>query len=202
MNRMAETRPESTSTDTASQLGPDALEAVFQREHERMFRAAYRVTGNSEDAEDVLQTVFLRLLRQDAWPQVNTDQELGHYLHRSAVNAALDVLRARKRRKVIPLETARRVNMPDASPTSSETGMAGQEMREQLRSALSEMSPRAAEMFSLRYFEGFGNNEIAGIFGTSQSVVGVTLHRTRDKLRTMMGEASPANTSETAGETK
>ena len=201
MNRMAETRTNEPGADQAARPSTDALETVFQREHERMFRAAYRVTGSTEDAEDVLQTVFLRLLRQDAWPQVKSDEEMGHYLHRSAVNASLDVLRARKRRKVIPLEAARRVNTPDASPTG-EASMAGQEMRAKLRSALSEMSPRAAEMFALRYFEGFGNNEIAGIFGTSQSAVGVTLHRTRDKLRTMMGEASPANTLESAGETK
>ena len=45
------------------------------------------------------------------------------------------------------------------------------------------MSAKAAEIFVLRYFEGYGNNEIAGMLGTSRSTVNVILHRTRERLR-------------------
>ena len=41
----------------------EGIENIFRTHHDRVFRAAYRVTGNTSDAEDVLQTVFLRLLR-------------------------------------------------------------------------------------------------------------------------------------------
>ena len=44
----------------------DNLERVFRESHAAVFRAAYRVTGNASDAEDALQTVFLRLLKRDA----------------------------------------------------------------------------------------------------------------------------------------
>ena len=56
------------------------------------------------------------------------------------------------------------------------------------------LSPRAAEIFTLRYFEGLGNQEIARLVGSSQGVVAVLLHRTRYRLRkeitSLMGEAS------------
>src|SRR5262245_2071476 len=47
-------------------IGPVGLETVFRRHHEAVFRAAYRITGDAMDAEDVLQTVFTRLLRREA----------------------------------------------------------------------------------------------------------------------------------------
>jgi RNA polymerase sigma-70 factor (ECF subfamily) len=56
-------------------------------------------------------------------------------------------------------------------------------VREQLRRALALLTPRTAEIFALRYFEGYGNKEIAKMLGTSQSVVAVVLHRAKRALR-------------------
>ena len=67
------------------------LEELFLAHKDRVFRAAYRVTGSASDAEDVLQTVFLRLMRHTPGAEISNP---GSYLHRSAVNAALDLLRA------------------------------------------------------------------------------------------------------------
>ncbi len=61
------------------------LEQIFLEHKDLVYRAAYRVTGNSSDAEDVLQTVFLRLVRQEKFPEISN---LPGYLHRSAVNAS------------------------------------------------------------------------------------------------------------------
>src|SRR5258708_38477616 len=77
-----------------------ALERIFTEHKDLVFRAAYRVTGNAGDAEDVLQVVFLRLLRQERPPEIT---HMRAYLHRAAVNAALDLIRLRKAAK-IPLE--------------------------------------------------------------------------------------------------
>ena len=67
-----------------------------------VFRAAYRVTGNAGDAEDVMQTVFLRMMKRDqaAEPVGN----MTSFLHRAAVNAALDLVRSRQNVRNIPLE--------------------------------------------------------------------------------------------------
>jgi RNA polymerase sigma-70 factor (ECF subfamily) len=160
------------------------LRAAFESHHARMFRAAWRVTGSGDDAEDALQGVFLNLLRRGSWPDVE-EQALGPYLHRAAVNAALDILRSRGRRQVIPLEVASRTPAPGRN--AAERGEDA-DLRGHLRRGLSELSPRAAEIFTLRYVEGFGNQEIADLVGASESAVGVSLHRSRERLRRLLAD--------------
>ena len=67
-------------------------------------------------------------------------------------------------------------------------GKIGKELGDALRLAISELSPRAAEMFTLRYLEDLGNREIAALMGTSQAVVAVTLHNARTRLRKRLSE--------------
>src|SRR5881227_49836 len=71
-----------TALDFETEAG--SLEEMFQRNHDRVFRTAYRVTGNAADAEDVLQTVFLRLLRREQSSGVLEKAE--SYLRRAAIN--------------------------------------------------------------------------------------------------------------------
>ena len=73
----------------------NSLEGLFQSHHDRVFRTAYRVTGSAADAEDVLQTVFLRVARgQESAAAAENPQA---YFARAAINASLDLLRGRKR---------------------------------------------------------------------------------------------------------
>jgi RNA polymerase sigma-70 factor (ECF subfamily) len=155
-------------------------ERVFRDHASAVLRAAYRVTGNLEDAEDVLQTVFLRLVRREGGlaPGAGT----AGYLHRAAVNAALDVVRSRRSARATPLETIAGL-LPDSSRPGPEEMRDAGEIRAQVREALSQVSPKAAEIFVLRYFEGYDNHEIARLVGTSRGTVGVTLHRTRQRVR-------------------
>ena len=156
----------------------DQLSQLFADHHRRVLIAAYRVTGSMADAEDVAQTVFLRLGRGEGIPLKNA----GSYLYRAAVNGALDLLRRRKIAAAEPIEAAEgiaetsRTAAPDAELSRAE--LAGV-----LRQAISELPPRAAEMFTLRYIEELGNREIATLMGTSSAVVAVTLHQTRSKLK-------------------
>jgi RNA polymerase sigma-70 factor (ECF subfamily) len=66
----------------------EGLSQLFGEHHKRVLRAAYRITGNMADAEDVAQIVFLRLASANG-PVTNA----GSYLHRAAINGALDLLR-------------------------------------------------------------------------------------------------------------
>ena len=151
-----------------------------QAHHARVFRAAYRITGNSSDAEDVLQTVFLRLLRQD-WSAGRVESMEG-YLHRAAVNAALDIVRARRDDRKVPLEDVTPV-LGDDARLQPDRRQAGGELRSLLRDALARLAPKAAEIFALRYFEGYGNAEIAEMLGATAANIAVTLHRTRGELQ-------------------
>jgi RNA polymerase sigma-70 factor (ECF subfamily) len=156
---------------------PPWLEQSFRDHHQAVFRSAHRITGNPTDAEDVLQTVFVRLLRRADPPPGDA---LGAYLHTAAVHAALDVMRARRRAGWVPLEDAR---WSGDSVSDAERDDAGRRLRRGLREALARLSPRAAAAFALRYFEGHSNQQIATAIGTSPAVVAVLLHRTRARLR-------------------
>jgi RNA polymerase sigma-70 factor (ECF subfamily) len=98
------------------------------------------------------------------------------------VNAALDVLRSRQRAGWVPLESEG-PHEPVAGADDPEAEQGRRDLRRHLRLALSRLSPRAAEAFALRYFEGLPNHEIATLLGVSQGVVAVLLHRTRARLR-------------------
>lgn len=166
------TRPE---RDVAAD---SSLAALFTQHHERVFRVARRITGNASDAEDVLQTVFLRIMRRDE-PPLRAD-DAANYLHRAATNASLDLLRRRKAARSEPIEDAERFRDHEPNPEAAHVGA---EIRDKVRAALAELNPRAAEIFVMRYFDGYGNREIARLLNTSWSTIAVTLHRTRAKLQ-------------------
>jgi RNA polymerase sigma-70 factor (ECF subfamily) len=167
------------------------LEEIFVAHHGRVFRAAYRITGSATDAEDVLQTVFLRLLRP-GWAAEGVGN-LAAYLHRAAVNAALDVVRARKESKSIPLEEVA-PRLQQDSRLQPDRRQDARELRAFLREAIARLTGKAAEIFVLRHIEGCSNPEIAGMLGISENDVAVTLHRSRSRLqeeiRSFWGETS------------
>lgn len=164
--------------ETPGPAAPD-LEQVFRDHYGQVYRAAYRITGNPADAEDVLQTVFLRLTRRGAETRVDT---MGSYLHRAAVNAALDLMRSRHHARGLPLEDAEpeALESPGASPEREQSSA---ELREWLRRTVARFGPQAAEIFALRFFEEIENIEIARMLGTSQSAVAVTVHRIRERIQ-------------------
>jgi RNA polymerase sigma factor (sigma-70 family) len=155
------------------------LEEVFRAHQTCVLKAAYRITGSMADAEDVAQSVFLRLARGDIDP--SRIAHLRSFLHMSAVNAALDLIRARGHREIVPVEAADALQSD--SSLSPERSHSSTEIKNWLRRELAKLSPRAAEMFSLRYIEGLDNPEIARMMNTSQAVVAVTLHRARARLK-------------------
>jgi len=165
--------------------GAGELESLFREHHERVFRAAYRITGSVTDAEDVLQTVFLRLASNAETPDLANP---GGYLHRAAVNAALDLIRGRTRARLVSfdsVESAGEWKNPNSGPEEEHDD---RELRALLRHAVAKLGERAATVFALRYFEGYDNSQIAELLGTSPTVVGVTLHRARTRLRREIGK--------------
>jgi len=157
------------------------LEELFRVHGRDVFKTAFRVTGSESDAEDVVQTVFLRLLANRHAGRVRRD-EAGAYLRRAATNAALDALRRRKTRAAVPLDDAPPDTLADAAP-SAERQAGGAGLRRALRDGLARLNPRAAEAFVMRHLEGLTNGEVAEVLGTSAPVVAVTLHRARRSLQ-------------------
>lgn len=159
-----------------------SLERVFMEHKERVFRAAYRVTGSASDSEDVVQSVFLKLARRELGDIGDDIQNIGGYLHRAAVNSALDMIRMRRDAQNMPLEDAE-ISRPLELSSRGEGEYSSLELRRWLRQAVGKLGTRSAEMFVLRYIEGRDNSEIAKMLKTTRATVAVTLHRTRSLLK-------------------
>jgi RNA polymerase sigma-70 factor, ECF subfamily len=165
----------------------EALEQEFEqifREHYRMaYRTAYGVTGNAQDAEDVVQTIFLRLLRREFPPDLKKNPKA--YLYRAAVNLSLNTIRDRKRRPTIgDAEQLSALPQPD-SP---------EDTHKRLYEAVSDLSPESANILILRYVHDYSDAEIAKLLGTTRGTIAVSLYRSRARLRKMM-RVSPGGAS-------
>jgi RNA polymerase sigma-70 factor (ECF subfamily) len=166
--------------------GPSGdFEQLFQSHYSLIVGTAYRVTGRSEDAEDVLQTVFMRLLKR--WDRIDLSDNPVAYLRRAAVNASLDLLRARKRAASVPIDDMV-FELEETSEAGPERRRHDAEMRRQLREAVALLSEKSARVFTLRYLEEYDNKEIAKMLGMSQTAVAVVLHRARHKIQEQLGE--------------
>ena len=163
---------------------PGELEKLFRAHHSRVFRTAHRITGSAADAEDVLQTVFLRLVKGQQ--DYDLSQNAEAYLARAAINASLDLLRSRTRARSVGLDEVN-ADALASRMKNPEVEHADRELQTLVRQAVSRLGRTAGEMFVLRYYEGLDNKEIAGILKTSPLVVGVVLHRARTKLRKEIG---------------
>jgi RNA polymerase sigma-70 factor (ECF subfamily) len=161
------------------------LETLFRAHHDRVFRTAHRITGSPADAEDVLQTVFLRLVKGKETYDLSGNAEA--YLSRAAINASLDLMRSRGRAKSVGLGDVDTESL-ESRFQSPEAEHADRELQTLIRVGVASLGKTAGEMFVLRYYEGYDNQEIAKLLDTSQMVVGVVLHRARTRLRKEIGQ--------------
>ena len=144
---------------------------LYERNYEAVFRAALRVTGNPADAEDVLQTVFLRVMSQGG--ELEEIALPAAYFRRAAVNAAVDVLRRRELRA----ESLYDHQAPHAAVQPPLL------LKERLRRALATLDRDDASLFLLRHVEGLSIEELAGMFEIEKNNVTVKLHRIRVRLQ-------------------
>jgi len=147
---------------------------LYERHYEAVFRAALRVTGNPADAEDVLQTVFLRVLARSG--DVEEVAQPAAYFRRAAVNAAVDVLRRRELRA----DSVYDDSAPHAAVQSPFL------LKERLRRAIAALDSEDASLFLLRHVEGLSIEELSGLFEIQKNNVTVRLHRIRHRLQAEM----------------
>ena len=147
---------------------------LYERHYEGVFRAALRVTGNPADAEDVLQTVFLRVLARGE--NVEDVELRAAYFRRAAVNAAVDVLRRREFRAESVYDN--RTPHAVAEPAFL--------LKERLRRAVAALDSEDATLFLLRHVEGLSLEELSAMFQIEKNNVAVKLHRIRQRLQAEM----------------
>lgn len=150
-----------------------AFAELYEQHSEAVFRAALRVTGNPADAEDVLQTVFVRVL--SAGGDVEDVRQPAAYFRRAAVNASVDLLRRRE------LQAASLVH--DQTLGTVQPSFL---LKEQLRRALAALDRDDASLFLLRHVEGLSIEELAVMFELEKNNVTVRLHRIKQRLQAEM----------------
>jgi RNA polymerase sigma-70 factor (ECF subfamily) len=142
------------------------------------------VTGNRQDAEDVLQSIFLKLLQRE-FPSALMKSPRA-YLYRAAVNLALNTVRSRKHKNI-----AGNVELLEAPErVSADGGNLNDEMRRNLLHAISRFKPRVVEVLVLRYEHNYSDAEIAKMLGKSRGTIAVTLNRARACLKKRLSASS------------
>ena len=164
---------------------PEEYEELFREHYQLLYRTAYGITGSRHDAEDVLQSIFVKLLQNGLSPDLR--RHPARYLHRAAVNLSLNVIRTRKRRRLVngvehleiavdPVDERSRAHDSDAC-------------HEQLMDAIARLKPRAIEILLLHYKHGYSDAHIAKLLGTSRGTIAVTLYRIRARLKRFLRSA-------------
>lgn len=152
------------------------LERIFDRHYELIYRTAYSVTGSAADAEDIVQTIFVRLLNRELPPDLSTTPE--RYLYRAAFNLSLNTIRDKKREVL--------TDDMEIFDTSYDTGDPSAEdlaLDRALREAIAMLHPAAAQAVILRYVHDYSLADIARMLGTTRSTVAVSLFRSRSRLK-------------------
>jgi RNA polymerase sigma-70 factor (ECF subfamily) len=165
----------------ARQGDGDAFRELVERHSHRAFQLAFRMTGNEQDAEDVVQESFLRAYRQLG--RFEARANFGTWLHRIVANCAVDLLRTRQAKQ-------RRLSDPidDAEPLPSGTPGPGRlaessEVRARVESAIAGLSPLERAAFALRHHEGRSIDEIGRTLGLGTSASKHAVFRAVKKLR-------------------
>ena len=150
------------------------FDTFFEEEHERLFKALYFVTGNRQDAEELMQDAFLRLWER--WEEINRIQDPTAYLFRVALNG----FRMRRRRAAVAIRKLtpapeRRDEFLDA------------EMRADVRQLLLEVKPRQRAALLLVDLLGYPAERAARILRVRPSTVRALATKGRQALRSMEG---------------
>jgi RNA polymerase sigma-70 factor (ECF subfamily) len=148
---------------------PPSIHELYEQHADAVYRSALRVTGNDADAEDAMQTVFLRMINHAGAELTHAPE---HYLRRAATNAAIDILRKKQTQRETPLEYG-----PERTTPAKDALL-----KESIRRALAKLDPEDAQLFTLRNLDGFSYEELAEMFGIERGTVASRLHRIRQDL--------------------
>lgn len=153
-----------------------AFEALFLRHYERIYGVLFRLLGDRADAEDLAQTVFLKLYRAPQRVRVADDEtNVVGWLYRVAVNDGYNALRSRKRRRTWQ-ERLSQLWPSEQPPADPARLVERQETQARVRQVLADMKPREAKLLLLRQ-AGLSYRELAAVLRVAPGSVGSLLTR-------------------------
>lgn len=173
---------EAAAIDRAKAGDRDAFRHLVERHSRAVFRLAYRMTGNEQDAEDVVQETFLRAFKQ--LERFDHRAQFATWLHRIASNLSIDLLRSRKRyadrgddENPDPMAL-----LPASDPGPDRLAVSGQ-LRNTVTAALEALSAQERTAFVLRHYEGLPVEQIGQALGIGENAAKNSIFRAVQKLR-------------------
>jgi RNA polymerase sigma-70 factor (ECF subfamily) len=168
-------------------LGVDDMsgfDEIYQKHHRRVYSICLRMTGNTAEAEDLTQDVFLQLHRK--LQSFRGDAAFTTWLHRLTVNHVLMHFRKRRVRSEITTDDG---EMPDQIDPDSDNPLTAPHVdRIALKTAIDKLPPGYRKVFLLHDVEGFEHEEIATILSCSSGTSKSQLHKARLKLRKLLAQ--------------
>jgi len=174
------------AVERAQRGDSDAFRVLVERHSRPLYRLAYRLTGDSHSAEDVVQETLFRAYKQIK--RFDGRAAFGTWIHRIGVNCALDVVRSRQRRReAAPAATSEEEDfqlssLPAAGPSPERTAQSTQ-IRELLQKAMADLSDMERCAFTLRHHDGLGIEEISQALGVQPNAAKHSIFRALRKLR-------------------
>ena len=162
----------------------DAFEELYRQHARRLFSLVFRMTGSAEDAEDLLQEVFLQAHRKLAG--FRGESTLGTWLYRLTMNQCLDHLRGRLAKMDRSTES---LDVEDAfEPAAHLPIVPAAVTRVDLERAIAALPEGYRAAFLLHDVEGFEHREVAKILGVAEGTSKSQVHKARMKLRAMLSQ--------------
>jgi RNA polymerase sigma factor (sigma-70 family) len=167
---------------------PPSWEEIVRQHSARVFRLAYRLTGNKHDAEDLTQDVFLRVFRSLSSYSPGTFEG---WLHRITTNLFLDGARRRQRIRFDALsdESAERLHSREPNPAQT---VDDRSLDADVQAALNALAPEYRAAVVLCDIEGLTYEEIAATLGVKLGTIRSRIHRGRAQLREALEHRRPA----------
>jgi RNA polymerase sigma-70 factor (ECF subfamily) len=155
--------------------GESSFEDVYDRHYQNVFRTAYHLMKNRDDAKDITQEVFVRFIQSRK--TIRNHDGIKSWLHRVTVNCAIDLIK--KRGKKLPNTE----ESGQSKPRTPEEGCLQKETHYLLLRELDHLPEKQKQALILRFFEGCSISEIAKFVGLTNGSTRVTITRALLKLR-------------------
>ncbi|MFJ2754244.1 RNA polymerase sigma factor SigE [Nocardioides sp. NPDC087217] len=177
---------EPTQTPT-QEPGVPTWDEIVEKHSDRVYRLAYRLTGNRHDAEDLTQEVFVRVFRSLDTYSPGTFEG---WLHRITTNLFLDQARRKQRIRFDALSDERASRLTSSGPTP-DVAYTDQRFDDDIERALATLPPDFRAAVVLCDVEGLSYEEISEILGAKLGTVRSRIHRGRAMLRDNLAHRAP-----------
>ncbi|GAA3599915.1 sigma-70 family RNA polymerase sigma factor [Kribbella ginsengisoli] len=177
---------------------PASWDEIVRLHSARVYRFAYRLTGNRYDAEDLTHDVFVRVFRYLHTYRPDTFEG---WLYRITTNLFFDQVRRRRRIPFGELSTDLAGRLPTREPGPAQV-FDSRALDQDVQVALGQLAPGVRAAVVLRDIEAFSYKEIADLLGVEVGTVGSRVHRGRARLRTSLAHRAPRSRTSPVGATR